>query len=319
MVVSRPPDIDSLIATYLTACAVEGKSPNTLSSYRASLADFRRAGQRLGFPPAVGDYDVSHVYQYLNDIRARGGGESYQHRRHREVKTFFSWCRRFDFVGDNAFARVPLNRLEQRIVQPFSPREILALLAVQDTASHHDNRNYALILFLLDTGVRASECISVGIEDIDWEGGRIRVLHGKGRKQRWVAMSARTAAALSDYISRFRGSGPGALFLGSRSQRPIANASALHLILGRIAKRAGVTHVHPHRFRHTFATWAIRAQAREIDVQNLLGHTSVSMVQRYARTYSSEQAVSAHAGFSPVGQLPTLVGPARTSPQPAGQ
>lgn len=48
--------------------------------------------------------------------------------------------------------------------------------------------------------------------------------------------------------------------------------------------------------RHTFATWAIRANAREIDVQSLLGHSSLAMVQRHARTYSSEQAVQAHAG-----------------------
>ena len=71
----------------------------------------------------------------------------------------------------------------------------------------------------------------------------------------------------------------------------------------RVAVRVGLLKVHPHRFRHTFATWAIRSQAREIDVQILLGHSSLTMVQRYARTYSSEQAVKAHAAFSPVAQL----------------
>ncbi len=61
--------------------------------------------------------------------------------------------------------------------------------------------------------------------------------------------------------------------------------------------------MHPHRFRHTFATWAIQSGAREIDVQMLLGHSDLAMVQRYSRTYTSEQAVRAHAGLSPVGQL----------------
>jgi integrase len=70
-----------------------------------------------------------------------------------------------------------------------------------------------------------------------------------------------------------------------------------------VAEIAGVEHVHPHRFRHTFATWAIASQAREIDVQTLLGHSSMTMTQRYSRTYSSEQAVAAHASFSPVAQL----------------
>ena len=67
--------------------------------------------------------------------------------------------------------------------------------------------------------------------------------------------------------------------------------------------RTGLRKLHPHRFRHTFATWAIRSGAREIDVQSLLGHASLTMVQRYARTYTSKQAVEAHAQFSPVKQI----------------
>ena len=59
----------------------------------------------------------------------------------------------------------------------------------------------------------------------------------------------------------------------------------------------------PHRFRHTFATWAIRVDARELDVQYLLGHSSPMMVRRYSATYDSEQAAKAHAAFSPAMQL----------------
>src|SRR5665811_1346412 len=62
----------------------------------------------------------------------------------------------------------------------------------------------------------------------------------------------------------------------------------------------------PHRFRHTFATWAIQSGAREIDVQMLLGHSDLTMTQRYVRTYTSEQAVQAHAALSPVAQLEAL-------------
>ena len=61
--------------------------------------------------------------------------------------------------------------------------------------------------------------------------------------------------------------------------------------------------MHAHRFRHTFATWAIESGAREIDVQMLLGHSDLTMTQRYARTYTSEQAVRAHPALSPVNRL----------------
>ena len=55
-------DIDDLIVTYLSACEVEGKSTNTVWSNRTSLADFRRAGARLGLPDEVRAYTVQHVY-----------------------------------------------------------------------------------------------------------------------------------------------------------------------------------------------------------------------------------------------------------------
>jgi hypothetical protein len=68
-------------------------------------------------------------------------------------------------------------------------------------------------------------------------------------------------------------------------------------------RQAGVTRVHAHRFRHTFATWAIENQARELDVQYLLGHSTPDMVRRYSATYNSEKAARAHEGFSPADRL----------------
>ena len=143
--------------------------------------------------------------------------------------------------------------------------------------------------------------MAMQLADVDWAEGRVRVLHGKGKKQRWVAIGTMTAEALRDYLARHRGQSPGALFRSRKGHAVRPNA--LNVMMRRVAVRVGLRKVHPHRFRHTFATWAIRSQAREIDVQILLGHSSLTMVQRYARTYSSEQAVTAHANFSPVGQL----------------
>ncbi len=293
------PTIDDIIPTYLTACLVEGKSPNTVSSYCATLKDFRRVGTRAGYPEDLDGYTVTHVYAFLEDVRARGSSPAYRHRRHREVKAFFSWCKRMDLVGDNVFARVPLVKLEQQIIQSFRQDDITKLLESQDRTTHTGCRNYALFLFLL--GVRASECVTIKVDDVDWERGRVRVLHGKGRKQRWVGVGERTVVTLREYIAEYRREQPGVLFQSSKGAA--LHTHALNVILQRVADRAGLTKVHPHRFRHTFATWAIRSNAREIDVQSLLGHSSLAMVQRYARTYSSEQAVQAHAAFSPVGQL----------------
>ena len=84
--------------------------------------------------------------------------------------------------------------------------------------------------------------------------------------------------------------------------RPLRNHH-MNVMFTRHGLRAGVSQVNPHRFRHTFATWAIRVNARELDVQYLLGHSSPMMVRRYSATYDSEQAAKAHAAFSPAMQL----------------
>ena len=130
------PPIDELVQTYLAACSVEGKSVNTIASYRASLTDFRRTGAKLALPGDLAGYTVADVYAFLLDVQGRHASPAYQHRRHREVKAFFSWCKRMDFVQENVFARVPLVRLEQQIIQPFSPEDIQALLDSQDRTTH---------------------------------------------------------------------------------------------------------------------------------------------------------------------------------------
>ena len=303
--------IDDLIATYLNAVETEGKSVRTIKSYRDSLATFRLVGWRLGFPDAVEDHDVTHVYAFLAELRARRGRSGratttpiYQNHHHRTLGAFFSWCRRMGYLDPertHVFARVPLARIERKAPRPFSEEEVERLLAGCDRSRMIGCRNYALLLFLLDNGVRSQECASVQLDEVDWERRRVLV-HGKGAKQRWVGIGERTADALRDYVARFRGEQAGALFLG-RHGEGMADGHSFYVLLGRLAKRAGVEKANPHRFRYSFATWAIASGARELDVQLLLGHSSPQMTQHYARAYDSEQAVAAHAALSPVGQL----------------
>ena len=151
--------IDDLIATYLNAVETEGKSVRTIKSYRDSLASFRLVGRRLGFPDAVEDHDVTHVYAFLAEVRARRGRSGratttpiYQNHHHRTLGAFFSWCRRMGYLDaerTHVFARVPLARIERKAPRPFSEEEIERLLAGCDRSRMTGCRNYALLLFLL--------------------------------------------------------------------------------------------------------------------------------------------------------------------------
>lgn len=295
---------EDLVPLYLKACSVEGKTERTVKSYAETLRQFRRACSETGLPEQVNIFSPAHVYLFLGWVKDRGVTAGTQHRRQRETKAFFSWCRRMSYIQDNPFMRVPMVRREQKVVQPFSKEDIIRLLAATEPASYVGCRMRAMILFLLDTGVRSSELVSLRLEDLFFDQHRVRVLQGKGRKQRWTAISDIAITCLRDYLDRYRGWQAGRLFQ-TFDGRPLKNHH-MNVMFSRHAFQAGVKQGNPHRFRHTFATWAIRASARELDVQYLLGHSSPLMVRRYSATYDSEQAAANHSLFSPASQLGNL-------------
>ena len=227
---------------------------------------------------------------------------STRHRYFREVRCFFNWLVDDGVLEESPFRGLKNVRIPPTLIPPFSPREIQSLLDACRIEMPLAARNRAIVLTLLDTGLRCSELIDLGLDDVDLIRRRVRVQRGKGGKPRVVPFASRCARALMTY-SQGRGDAPGPFFLSARSTEagePRAlTASGLATLLKRLGRRAGVEKVHAHRFRHTFATWAIQNDAREIDVQHLLGHNSVEMVRRYSATYRSEQAAERHERFSP--------------------
>ena len=92
---------EEAVPLYLKACEVEGKAERTVQSYAETLRHFRRAGRELGLPEDVAAFGPAHVYLFMGWVRERGVSAGTQHRRQREVKAFFSWCRRMDYVEEN--------------------------------------------------------------------------------------------------------------------------------------------------------------------------------------------------------------------------
>ena len=85
---------EEAVPLYLKACEVEGKTERTVQSYDETLRHFRRAVDQLQLPNSVRAFGPAHVYLFMGWVRDRGVSAGTQHRRQREVKAFFSWCRR---------------------------------------------------------------------------------------------------------------------------------------------------------------------------------------------------------------------------------
>ena len=194
------------IELYLRRCEVEGKSPNTVRAYAHTL---RR------FAIGVGDIATTAVAQeQLYDYLARFTDRSLEtrHRYFREIRCFFNWLVAADRPERNPFQGMRNVRLPSRIVQPFTPEEIGALLAAT-SPTPVGQRDRALLMTLLDTGARCSETVRLQLADVDLEEGRMRILHGKGNKQRVVPFAGRCGGELERYLEE-RGLSPGPLFIG---------------------------------------------------------------------------------------------------------
>jgi len=209
---------------------------------------------------------------------------------------------------------------ERPVVEPYSKEQIQELLAatthsapwerLPETATELPRERQlwdkALILFLLDTGIRAGELCHLDVGDVELTAGHA-VVQSKGRlnagegKARPIRFSPTTIKALHRYLAERNAldgqHGDRPLFATRGGRRFDYRYLGKHL--RRLGRRAGVTHVHAHRFRHTFAINYLRNGGDIYTLQDLLGHTSLDMVRRYLHL-AQVDIDSAHRRASPV-------------------
>jgi integrase/recombinase XerD len=154
------------------------------------------------------------------------------------------------------------------------------------------SRDEAIILVLVDTGIRASELCDLTVGDYDRGRGRLHIRHGKNNKARYVAIGTRAAKALWLYMTKRDGVKAGDPLFAAKSGRFMQRDNLRHM-LDTIGKNAEVEHVYPHRFRHTFAIQFLRNGGNIALLKELMGHESIEMVMRYAKIVEQDVGVAA--------------------------
>jgi len=195
---------------------------------------------------------------------------------------------------DNDLARPKYKPAE---ITPFSEGEIRKLLNACSRTSlavtknrkkftmprPTSQRDQAIILMLLDTGLRVSELARLSIQDVNLENGEVFVKPfstGRKTKSRVVFLGNSSLKAIWKYLSTRKDAKPTDPVFLSSTGVPMNKNSIRHFLVN-IGKRAGVKNVHPHRFRHTFAIQYLRNSGDIFTLQRMLGHSSLSMVQHY--------------------------------------
>ena len=143
-------------------------------------------------------------------------------------------------------------------------------------------RDQAVMLVLLDTGLRVSELCALKVKHYDRKLGRLVVEHGKGDKPRIVYLGQAGQRLLWRYLSARKPGGPNEPLFATATGRHM-RSDGVRMMIQRAGERAGVPSAGPHRFRHTFAVNFLRNGGNILALQDLLGHSTLEMVRRYAR------------------------------------
>jgi integrase/recombinase XerD len=224
---------------------------------------------------------------------------------HTTLRTFFRWLVEEDAIAVSPMERIraPISRADQ--IQPFSEDQVLALLGAA-RRSDHPKRDEAIVLFLLDALVRASELCHISIEDIDLAGRTARV-YGKGGKWRQVYFGATTGRALWKMLAGARREPQDPLFVSERGGR--LTRSGLQQIIERLGLAARIEAVRcsAHTFRHTGALLFLSQRGgapagNVFALQALLGHTDLQMTRRYLQLAQADVQAQ-HLVSSPVERL----------------
>lgn len=280
--------VAELVALFLQA--LDGvMSPATLIWYRRRLGPMRDA---LGSLP-LQQVTVDDLRAWRADLCRRPLSPWTLHGYVRAVRRLFAWMVEEGHLPVSPAARLELPALPIEPARGIAPADMLKIL----DAARGAPRDYALCLFLADTGARVGGAAGLVVADLDFVSGRAEVRE-KGSKARTVYLTRRTSRALSDYLGGRR-SGP--VFLDSRRRGNPLQPGGIYQVIERLARRAGVTgRWNPHAWRHGAARGWLKAGANLAQVSQMLGHTDVSVTVKFYGAFVDEELKAAHRRFTVV-------------------
>jgi site-specific recombinase XerD len=274
---------------------VRQRRENTVRSYGEDLKTFLIfcAGADLVKPA---DVDFRHIEFYLGWLQMERGLKASSANRHlHALRTFWKWMTREGITTTNPAMEVFMLPTQKKLPTYLSiPEQERVLAALAKDATPMGVRDYALVATALLTGLRCSELGNLQLGHLDLEAGVLRVLDGKGRKDRELPVVPRLAAILRRYLAarpaimhhptpyvfvralNFGG------WAGRHGALPFGPKAIFHRVRIRVREILGRPGIHPHVLRHSFASRLRENGADLQDIQEALGHSAITTTTMYA-------------------------------------
>ncbi len=292
----------------------ENASAHTVRAYASDLAQFitflATLLKRRRPDLAVADFQHPHIRAFLGDLHARGNSRASAARKLAALRSFGRYLRREGEIDGDPAGLVGTPKREQRLPAHLGEAEMSRLLDMPDQTAPLGRRDRAILELFYASGLRLSELVGLGLEDVNLSGRVVRVL-GKGGRQRIVPFNRPTEAALRAWLRDREGmlaAAPASAGAPARGaprraavRRPRAEPLFLNYQGGRLSTRSvdrlvrkyvaacstrfGIS---PHALRHSFATHLLERGADLRAIQELLGHARLSTTQRYTHVNAAQ-------------------------------
>jgi len=265
----------------------------TLAFYRYTAGVFLTwiEAQSIASPQ---DVTARHVRAYLAELTARHLSDWTIHDHARAIRTLLRFWHNEGYI--TTLVKFDMPRLSKKRLPVLTAAQLMQIVKVCDV------RAKAVILFMVDSGLRRAETIALNWNDVDIQSGLVRVRLGKGRKDRSAVIGATTRRALLKYrrtLDASRASEHAPLFQTTDGRRFVSDGFIQ--IFKRLNKQTGI-HVTPHILRRTFVILSLRAGMNVLTLQSLLGHEDLTMVKHYAQMVDDD-LLTEHKAHSPVDSL----------------
>jgi len=309
--------IGELLKRFTLSNRADGKSPKTITWYRDMLTQFSVYLKTERYPCHLSAISLDIVRGYVLYLRHKPKFKGHPFTptqadylsprtvqcHVRALKAFSSWLYAEGYTPENRLKNLKIPKAPVAVVEPLTPEEIKKVTASINKKSPTGTRNYALFATLLDTGLRASEAAGITLTNLNLADGYIKVM-GKGSKERIVPIGKYIQMTLLSYIDKGRpeliSPDYNNLFL-TQAGKPIT-VNTVKLVFSRLSRSSSVERLHAHLCRHTFAINYLLNGGDIFSLREILGHTTLEMVNHYLH-FTSSQITDQHHKYSPMDRL----------------
>lgn len=260
--------VDDLYEAYFTAMKIQGRSEKTLWRYDYILKRMFKHFSGVN----SSNINVYHLRKYMQDEKERGIGDNTVNGYRMIFCAYFKWLHREGLIRVDPTANLGAIKCPKRMKKAYTDVELDQL-----HGKLRDPRDTAIVRTLEYTGCRISELTGMNIRDLNLEKMEIVVI-GKGNKQRTVYFDEVTAMAIKRYLNTRNDSNP-ALFIGRYGDR--LTPGGVRCMLRKVARKAKVSGVYPHKFRRTLATNLNKHGMSVQEIAHVLGHEDINTTMKY--------------------------------------